>query len=110
MEDRRKRVREIAEIFRFLVGTVHNTLQAKFEIKKICARWVLRLLTIDQKRTRKDISEQWVAPDENASKRAKSVSLAHKNILFIKATLRLTLLQFNMVKLHKNFLVRHDWT
>ena len=57
MEDRRIKVREIAEIFGISVGVKHNILHEKLEIKKMCARWVPRLLTIEQKRTRKDISE-----------------------------------------------------
>ena len=58
MEDRRIKLHEIAEIVRISVGAVSNILHEKLEIKKICARWVPRLLTIDQKRTRKDISER----------------------------------------------------
>ena len=58
MENRLIKVREIAEIVGISVGAVHNILHEKLEMKKMCARWVPRLLTIDQKRTRKDISEQ----------------------------------------------------
>ncbi|KMQ87583.1 mariner transposase [Lasius niger] len=58
MEDRRMKVRDIAEIVGISVGGVYNILHEKLEMKKLCARWVPRLLTIDQKRTRKDISEQ----------------------------------------------------
>ena len=58
MEDRRIKVREIAEIVGISVGAVHNILHEKLEMKKMCARRVPRLLNIDQKRPRKDISEQ----------------------------------------------------
>ena len=58
MEDRRIKVREIAEIVGISVRVVHNILHEKLKMKKMCARWVPRLLTINQKRTRKDISEQ----------------------------------------------------
>ena len=60
MEDHGIKVREIAEMIEISVGAVHNILHEKLEIKKMCARWVPRLLTIDQKRTRKDISEQYL--------------------------------------------------
>ena len=53
MEDRRIKVREIDEIVGILVGAVHKILYEKLEMKKICARWVPRLLTNDQKRTQK---------------------------------------------------------
>ena len=58
MEDRRIKVREIAEIVGISVGTVHNILHEKLEMRNMCARWMPRLLNIGQKRTRKDISEQ----------------------------------------------------
>lgn len=58
MEDRRMKVREIAEIVGISVDRVHNILHEKLQMKKLCARWVSRLLTIDQKRTRKDFSKQ----------------------------------------------------
>ena len=58
MDDRRMKVRDIAEIVGISVDRVHNILHEKLEMKKLCARWVPRLLTIDQKRKRHDISQQ----------------------------------------------------
>jgi len=54
MEDRRMKVREIAEAVGISTERVHNILHEKLHVKKLCARWVPRLLTLDQKRTRKD--------------------------------------------------------
>jgi len=50
MEDRRMKVRDIAEIVGISVDRMHNILHKKLEMKKLCARWVPRLLTIDQNR------------------------------------------------------------
>ena len=93
MEDRRINLRQVAEIFGISVSAVHNILHEKLEMKEMCARWVPRLLTIDEKRTRKDISEQcltmlkrdvhWVAPGENAPKKAKTVSSTDKMVATI---------------------------
>ena len=58
MEDHRIKVHEIAEIVGMSVGAVHNILHEKLEMKKMCVWWLPRLLTIHQKRTRKDISKQ----------------------------------------------------
>jgi len=49
MEDRRMKVRDITEIVGISVDRVHNILYKELEMKKLCARWVPRLLTIDQK-------------------------------------------------------------
>jgi len=57
LDDRRMKVREIAEtigISKERVGSMHEEL----DTKKLCARWVPRLLTADQKRTRIKISGQ----------------------------------------------------
>lgn len=56
MEDRRIKMHDIAEIVGISVDRVHNILHEKLGMKKLCAR----LLTIDQKRTRKDISRQYL--------------------------------------------------
>ena len=58
LDDRRMKVREIAEtrgISKELVGYI---LHEELDMKKVCARWVMRLLPADQKRTRVKISEQ----------------------------------------------------
>jgi histone-lysine N-methyltransferase SETMAR len=58
MEDHRVKVREIAEAVSISTERVHHILHEKLHMKKLCARWVPRLLTLNHKRTRKDISMQ----------------------------------------------------
>ena len=58
LEDRRVKVREIADIVRISNEWVHNILHEHLAMKKLSARWVPRLLTIDQKRNRMDISKE----------------------------------------------------
>jgi len=41
------KVRDIAEIVGISVDKVHNILHKELEMKKLCARWMPRLLTID---------------------------------------------------------------
>jgi len=55
LDDRWMKVREIAGISKECVGYI---LHEEFDMKKLCARWVPRLLTADQKRSRMKISEQ----------------------------------------------------
>jgi histone-lysine N-methyltransferase SETMAR len=56
--DRRMKVHEIAETIGISKERVRYILHEELDIKKLCARWVPRLLTVDQKRTRMKISEQ----------------------------------------------------
>ena len=49
---------EIAEAIGISKGRVGYILHEDLNMKKLCARWVPRLLTADQKRTRMEISEQ----------------------------------------------------
>lgn len=58
MKDLRVELCEIAETVCITAKRVHNILFEKLHMKKICARWVPRLLIVDQKRTRQDISTQ----------------------------------------------------
>jgi len=52
------KVHEIAETIGISKERVGYILHEELDIKKLCAIWVLRLLTADQKRTRMKISEQ----------------------------------------------------
>jgi len=52
------KVREIAETIRIPKERVGYILHEELDMKKLCARWVPRLLTADQKRTCMTISEQ----------------------------------------------------
>ena len=52
------KVREIAEIVSISTERVVNILHTHLRKRKLCVRWVPRLLTIDQKRIRVTTSEQ----------------------------------------------------
>jgi len=57
LDDRRMKVREIAETIGISKERVGYILHEELDMKKLCARWVPHLLT-DQKHTRIKISEQ----------------------------------------------------
>jgi histone-lysine N-methyltransferase SETMAR len=57
-DDRRMKVREIAETIGISKERVGYILREELDMKKLCSRWVPRLLTADQKRTRMKICEQ----------------------------------------------------
>ena len=52
MDDRRVKVREIASAVGISTERVHNILHQHLDMTKLSARWVPRLLTLDQKRNR----------------------------------------------------------
>jgi len=58
LDDLRMKVREIAETIGISKERVGYILHEELVMKKLCATWVPRLLTADQKRTRMKISEQ----------------------------------------------------
>ena len=58
LDDRRMKVREIAETIGISKERVGYILHEELDMKKLCARWVPRLLTASQKHTRMKISEQ----------------------------------------------------
>jgi hypothetical protein len=58
LDDRRMKVRKIAETIGISKERIGYILHEEFDMKKFCTRWVLRLLAADQKRTRVKISEQ----------------------------------------------------
>lgn len=57
LEDRRVKIREIADIVKISTERVQNILHEKLGMRKLSARWVPRLLTMEQKRNRLTISE-----------------------------------------------------
>jgi hypothetical protein len=57
LDDRRMKVHEISETIGISKKHVGYILHEKFDMKKLCARWVPRFLTADQKRTHMKISE-----------------------------------------------------
>jgi len=58
LNDWRMEVRKTAETIGISKERVGYILHEELDMKKLCARWVPRLLTADQKRTRVKISEQ----------------------------------------------------
>ena len=56
LDDRRIKVREIAEVMRMSKERVCHILHQDLGMRKLSARWVPRLLTLDQKRVRMNIS------------------------------------------------------
>jgi transposase len=58
LDDRRIKVREIAETIGISKESVGYILHEELDMKKLCARWVPRLLTADQNCTCMKISEQ----------------------------------------------------
>lgn len=56
LEDRRLKVHQIAETCGMSGERVRNILHNHLSMQKLCARWVPRLLTLDQKLIRKNIS------------------------------------------------------
>ena len=58
LDDRKVKVREIADIVKISTERVRNILHEHLHMKKLCARWVPRFLTIDQKQQRVDDSER----------------------------------------------------
>ena len=60
LDERRIKVREIAETIGISKEHVGYVLHEELDMKTLCARWVPRLLTADEKRTRMKISEQFL--------------------------------------------------
>jgi len=58
LDDRRMKMREIAETIGISKERVGYILHEELDMKKLYARWVPRLLTANQKRTRMKICEQ----------------------------------------------------
>ncbi|KAG5333431.1 SETMR methyltransferase, partial [Acromyrmex heyeri] len=58
LADRRTKVYEVAEAVGVSYGTAFNILHDNLGMKKLSARWVPRLLTVDNKRMRLSISKQ----------------------------------------------------
>ena len=56
LDDRRIKVREIAETIGISKQCIGYILHEELHMKKLCLRWVMRLLTADHKRTRMKIS------------------------------------------------------
>ncbi|KAL6252271.1 hypothetical protein P5V15_003009 [Pogonomyrmex californicus] len=57
LDDRRIKVREIAEAMGISKERVCHIFTEELDMRKLSARWVPRLLTLDQKRIRMNISK-----------------------------------------------------
>lgn len=57
LADRRVKIREIADIVDISIERIQNILHKKLGMRKLSARWVPRLLTVEQKRNRMTTSE-----------------------------------------------------
>ena len=57
LADRRVKVREIADMVLISKDSVYRILTEELGMRKLCARWVPRLLTPEQKHTRMTVSE-----------------------------------------------------
>lgn len=60
-EDRRVTVREIAETFDISYGSAQAILTKELGMRRVCARWVPRLLLPEQMGVRVEICEEWKA-------------------------------------------------
>ena len=61
LDDRRIKVREITEVMNMSKECVCHILNQHLGMRKLSARWVPRLLTVDQKRVRMNISNALLA-------------------------------------------------
>ena len=86
LNDPNMKVREIAEIVSISTKSVVNSLHKHFCMRKFCARWVPRLLTIDQK--------------------CIDVTTAEKNLAYFNRNSKNSGL--NLVKVHQNFRKRSN--
>lgn len=58
LNDRRLKLRELSKIANISIDPVHKILHEDLHMRKLSARWVPRLLTIEQKRVRLNISQE----------------------------------------------------
>ena len=54
LDDRRLKVRELTDIIGISKSVVHRILTENLDMRKLCARWLPRLLTMEQKQYRKN--------------------------------------------------------
>ena len=61
LDDRRLKVRELADMIGVLKRVVYRILTENLDMRKLCARWVPRLLTMEQKQRHEDVSIECLA-------------------------------------------------
>ncbi|XP_025154465.1 uncharacterized protein LOC112588509 [Harpegnathos saltator] len=80
LDDRRMKVREVAEAVGISTEQVHHILHEYLDMKKLSARWVPRLLTLDHKRNRVTISKECLAMFSRNPNSFCAVSLPRRNM------------------------------
>lgn len=58
-DDPTTNVRELARILQISQGLVHNIVHKHLQMSRVCAKWVPKLLTAEQKQARVDICQMW---------------------------------------------------
>ncbi|CAK9820465.1 Histone-lysine N-methyltransferase SETMAR [Anthophora plagiata] len=58
LDDRRLKVCELADMIGISKSAVHRILTENLDMRKLCAIWVPRLLTMEQKQRREDVSTE----------------------------------------------------
>ncbi|GFX23083.1 mariner transposase [Trichonephila clavipes] len=61
LEDHQLKMHQLAVIVGILKSSVHHILFKNLDMRKLCARWVLRLLALEQKQCYEDVSIECVA-------------------------------------------------
>lgn len=61
MNDRKLKVHELADIVKISDGSVFTILHERLAMRKLCAKYVPRVLTVDQKQQRVDASGECLA-------------------------------------------------
>ena len=61
LDDRRLKVLELADMVGISKSAVHRILTENLDMRKLYARWVPRLLTMEQKQRREDVSIECLA-------------------------------------------------
>ncbi|XP_023231277.1 uncharacterized protein LOC111631292 [Centruroides sculpturatus] len=61
LDDSQLKVRELADMVGISKSAVHRILTENLDMRKLCARWVPRLLTMGQKQRREDVSIESLA-------------------------------------------------
>ena len=58
-EDSRLTVRQLASLLGISIGSAHHLLAHNLNVSRVCARWIPRLLTPEQKGNRVDVCQYW---------------------------------------------------
>ena len=75
--------RDIADITGLSLGNVHDILTTQIEMNKVCAPWVLRMLTSDERNERHEVSITLLNRGRQNEFPKCSVRLYHTNFICI---------------------------